>query len=164
MRKITPDQIKQLLAYDASTGEFVWRPRAVWRNNRAGRRAGAISKNGYVRINIQRKSYLAHRLAWAYVYGEWPTHWLDHINRDRADNRIANLREASTIANAQTTPRYSNNKSGCKGVYARSWGKWEAYITVAKKRIYLGVYETFDAAKDARKKAQDELFTHAGEL
>jgi hypothetical protein len=164
MSQLTPDQIKQLLSYDPTTGVFVWRARDGWRNNRAGRVAGVIGKDGYARIATHHKSYLAHRLAWAYVYGAWPTQWLDHINRNRADNRITNLREASTLTNAQNTPRYQNNKSGCKGVYARSWGKWEAYITVAKKRIYLGVHETFDAARDARRKAQDELFTHAGEL
>jgi hypothetical protein len=164
MNTLTPDQIKQLLAYDPSTGAFVWRPRDGWRNNRAGRLAGAVGKDGYVRISIQRKSYLAHRLAWAHVYGEWPSHWLDHVNRNRADNRIINLRGASAGANAQNTPRYQNNKSGCKGVYAHSWGKWEAYITINRKRIYLGVYESLQDAKAARLAAQDRLFTHAGDL
>lgn len=164
MQTLTPDQIKNLLTYDADTGVFVWRPRVTWINNRAGKTAGTIGKDGYVRVSIQRKSYLAHRLAWAYAYGKWPEHWLDHINRNRADNRLANLRVASPGTNAQNTPRYQNNKSGCKGVYAHSWGKWEAYITVNRKRMYLGVYESLEDAKHARQSAQNALFTHAGDL
>lgn len=164
MHTLTPDQIRQLLAYDPDTGVFVWRPRARWVNNRAGKQAGILNKQGYVCVTVRSKSYLAHRLAWAYTYGEWPTHNLDHINRNRADNRITNLREASAGENAQNTPRYRSNKSGCKGVYEHSWGKWEAYITINRKRVYLGVFESLAEAKNARQKAQTALFTHAGDL
>lgn len=72
---------------------------------------------GYVQIKISGKLYHAHRLAWLYVYGYMPEKEIDHINRIRDDNRIANLREATSQLNSLNTGIYKNNTSGSKGIY-----------------------------------------------
>ena len=96
---ITQDDLKSLLTYDPDTGEFRWRfsrPRCA-----KGALAGTASYHGYTVIKINGRSYRAHRLAWLYEYGRWPNGELDHINRRRSDNTIANLREVSRFVNCQ---------------------------------------------------------------
>lgn len=160
--KMTADELRCVLKYNFETGVFIWVAKTNMGRDRTNTVAGCISpRDGYARITIKRRSYLAHRLAWAVYYGEWPTEQIDHINRNRADNRIANLRLATQAQNTQNTPLYKNNKSGAKGVYRHAWGKWEAYISVNRKRLYLGVYSTFDEAIQARTRAQATYFTHA---
>lgn len=137
--------VSDYLDYDAATGIFTWR---VDRNNRvkAGSRAGSVDAGGYVIIPVNRKNYKAHRLAWLYVNGEWPRGPIDHINCDKTDNRIANLREATPAENAANRPRRSNGRSGFKGV---SWcsreGKWVASIRHDGRHRHLGYFT--DAAE-----------------
>ena len=157
--------LKSLLVLNSATGEFIWKARhGIARNDRAGKVAGTKRKDGYIGICINRKQYLAHRLVWLYVNGEWPLSFLDHKDRNRSHNVISNLRLASPQQNTQNTIRYKNNTSGCKGVYLHPYGKYEAYITMDKKRVYLGVHDTLDAARQARLNAQSLMFTHAGAL
>jgi hypothetical protein len=156
------EQLRCLLAFDSKTGVFVWLPRpGIARNDRAGKKAGTLNKAGYIAILINRKSYLAHRLAWLYVYGVWPDKNIDHIDRDRSNNAISNLRLATQAENQQNVGLRIDNVSGCTGVYLHAYGKYEAYITKNSKRIYLGVYETLSQARDARLKARQTMFTHA---
>jgi len=109
------EELKSILSYDLQTGEFVWaedvNPRAM-----KGYRAGTLRPDGYVQIRINGKLYLAHRLAWFYVYGEWPSCEIDHISRNRSDNRITNLR-VGILVNRQNTPVRKDNKTGVKGVH-----------------------------------------------
>lgn len=96
---MTPERVRELLVYDYQTGMFTWR---VTRGEFiAGAVAGSLKREGYWRIGLDGKQYAAHRLAWAYVYGVWPKHGLDHRDRDKTNNRIDNLREATNAQNAQ---------------------------------------------------------------
>ena len=143
---LTQDRVRELLDYNADTGEFIWR---VSRGKaREGSVAGNVNNNGYMRIKIYRKEHLAHRLAWLWSFGYFPEHQIDHINRDRADNRIENLREVSRSCNLRNSKLSVDNTSGVKGV---SWDKidkrWRAHIKINGKTICLGLHETLiDAA------------------
>jgi hypothetical protein len=89
--KLTAERLRKRLRYDAETGLFTRRVGSG--HAHAGDMAGSVHSTGYVRICIDGGRYTAHRLAWLYVHGVWPSGQIDHINRNRSDNRIANLRE-----------------------------------------------------------------------
>lgn len=155
---VTRERLIELLNYDPETGIFFWKkPTASWL--RCGDLAGSATKDGAVRIKIDGRLYLAHRLAWLYFYGDWPERCIDHINRDRSDNRISNLRLASRVENGQNSNVQKNNKSGVTGVYWRSdRHAWRAEITVNKKKIILGSYQNKCDAINARSKAEEKFF------
>jgi hypothetical protein len=123
--------------YEPNTGVF--RSRVQRSNAPGGSVAGSSHGNGYRKIAIDRRRYYAHRLAWLYVHGRWPTGQLDHINLVRDDNRILNLREASCGENNQNSRRRSHNTSGFKGASWWSMGqKWKAQINVNGRHFCLG--------------------------
>jgi hypothetical protein len=101
-------------------------------------------KNGYWAIRVDDTLYLAHRLAWLYVTGNWPEDQIDHVNGQRNDNRFCNLREATNIQNSHNR-RYAGNKSGFQGV-RRENSKWLAEIKVRYKPIRLGLFDTPEEA------------------
>ena len=115
------------LSYDPDSGIFAWRIRPC-RNVFIGDRAGAKGDKGYIRIQIQGRVYMAHRLAWLCVHGRWPAQEIDHINGERDDNRIANLREATREINGQNMhgPK-RGNRTGYLGVGKRR-GRYRAQI------------------------------------
>jgi hypothetical protein len=147
---ITQSELKQILHYCPETGVFT-------RLNH-GRKVGKKLHNGYNRIVVLRKEYKAHRLAWLYVYGEFPKMHIDHINRIRNDNRIVNLREADYFLNRfnrGVEKISSKNKSGITGViFNKKQNKWRAYIYKNYVNIYLGLFETKEEAGQARKDAE----------
>lgn len=113
---LTHSDLVRLLDYNPETGLFTWKAKRC--GTKHGSVAGSIDpSHGYRRIKIDGHLYLAHRLAWFYVCGEWPAHEIDHIDRARANNRIANLRPATRSENQCNKPRYSNNRTGAKGVH-----------------------------------------------
>lgn len=152
---LTQERLKEVLHYDPDTGVF------TWKKYRVGTVAGHIHKgHGYLTIGVDKKVYLAHRLAWLYVYGTWPVDQLDHRNRVRTDNRISNLRESNQFENAQNKNKASNNSSGYPGVSFHSRDmKYAAYITVSKKRKSLGYFSSAEEAYEARKQAKAKLHT-----
>ena len=113
---ITQEYLKSILDYNLDTGIFTWKVNKSKRSN-IGDVAG-WSYNGYVSIEIDNKPYKAHRLAWLYVYGEIPKNLIDHVNNNRADNRISNLRKATYQENSENYKTPKTNKSGVKNV---SW-------------------------------------------
>jgi len=148
------DDLRRHLKYDPETGEFSWIRRY---RNENGRSANALvlgvplknvsPSNGYVRIGFRGTRYLAHRLAWFYVHGRFPRFCIDHVNGDRADNRICNLREATRSQNLWNVPLKAANTSGYKGVsWDRTRNKFQAKVTVHGKQIHLG---RFDSAAEA---------------
>lgn len=142
---LTAAEVRYWLDYDADTGIFT---RRVHSGNVApGKIAGSRSGHGYIQIRVNGVKYVAHRLAWLFVYGAWPSAELDHVNLDKADNRIRNLREATREQNSWNTPAYKSNSSGKKGVsFSQKMGKWQAQIRLDKKPEHLGYYDTIEAA------------------
>jgi len=112
---------------------------------------------GYIRISIDNKIYFAHRLAWLFVYGNFPKYNIDHINRIRDDNRIENLREATQSYNVINSKTSINNTSGIRGIsYHKTTRKWYARIGILRKQRYLGTYDNMLDAAKARFKAEQE--------
>jgi hypothetical protein len=141
------ETMKSLLSYNANTGEFMWTDKAP--HKVAGKPANAKDSLGYICLRIDGKMYKAHRIAWAFVYGEWPELHIDHINGDPSDNRICNLREVDRHANMQNERKARlNNKSGYLGVCPNG-GNWRAEIRVDGKKINLGTYKTPVEAHEA---------------
>lgn len=155
---LTLDVLVSYLSYDLRTGVFRWmvkRPKGVKPNDIAGRKL----KNGSVSIQLLHRQYQAHRLAWLYHYGKWPTEFLDHINGNPADNRICNLREATNSQNQANRKRLTTNTSGFRGVtWNQKCQRWQASIKKDGKNIYLGLYEDAEKAGSAYKAAAAELF------
>jgi hypothetical protein len=148
---ITQAELKHRLNYNPLTGVFVWRNPSKYRQNYTGNVAGSLHSHGYVVISIDSKPYPAHRLAWLYMYGEFPTCCTDHINGIRNDNRIENLRAVDKKGNAENRRSARvGHTSGMLGVVWRpSRGKYEARISVNKRYMYLGLFPTADAAHEA---------------
>lgn len=154
----TQEQIKKLLDYDAETGIFVWKERnnKAFNTHYAGKVAGRFDKKGYVSIDVKpvKVHCLAHRLAWIYVHGVNPTE-LDHINKDKSDNRISNLREVEHINNSRNYNLRKDSLSGVNGVcFHKRYKAWRARIKVNYKCIHLGMFQTFDEAVNARYEAE----------
>lgn len=143
--------LKKHLKYDKSTGLFT---RLVSDNNKTkvGDIAGFYDYKGYLRIMVKGKAYSAHRLAWFYCYGEWPTGQIDHINQIKDDNRICNLRDVNQTLNKLNTTMYSNNRTGVKGVVHnnRKGKPYKAFIRFNNSLIYLGGYDEIPHAATAR--------------
>ena len=155
---ITPERLREVLSYDPETGVFVWRVHLKKSRMKIGERAGHKKSIGYRYIGICGYEYLEHRLAWLYVYGEWPEYEIDHRNRVRSDNRILNIRQATKAENGQNQKLRSTNTSGTTGV---SWSKlhlkWVAYIMVDNKHKHLGLFNDIDDAKAAHLNAKRKL-------
>lgn len=149
--------LKEFVLYDESTG-FMYCNKARGGLIK-GQRIGNKNSTGYLRTGILGTDYLIHRLAWLYVYGELPDSQIDHINGDILDNRICNLRVASSSQNQQNMRKaQSNNKTGYLGVYIRKNNhKYQATICSNGKRYSLGSFYDPKLASEAYLKAKREL-------
>ncbi len=135
---ITQEQLKNLLNYCPETGQFTWiKPTSS--KVKVGSIAGSPQSGGYIQIRINNKRYMAHRLAYLYIYSVWPKEFIDHINGIKTDNRICNLRDATNQQNQRNRGAQSNNTSGYKGVVAQG-DKWRAQIIIDGKYKSLGLY------------------------
>ena len=153
---VTSSRLRELLSYDAHSGVFVLL--AQRGPAKAGSVAGSF-KDGYKEVMLDGRSYLAHRLAWFYMTGTWPTGQIDHINGDRSDNRISNLRDASPSVNQQNRrAAQCNSRSGLLGVthYKRD-DKWMASIRVNRKQHNLGLFATPELAHAAYIEAKRKM-------
>lgn len=152
------DNLKKLVSYNPSTGEFTWVNPKGWRVKR-GDRAGTLLGTGYVSIGISGKKYLAHRLAWAFVHGIWPNCDVDHINQIKTDNRISNLRLASRTQNMANCGKRVTNTSGVRGVtWSKRSRKWIARVQKDGKHGYVGSYRNLDDAADAVRTAYKKSY------
>jgi hypothetical protein len=151
---LTAEQVRSMLDYDPAAGILTWR----WRddvpdfvNSRdVGRPAGHVHRKatGHMKLGINGSYYFYHRVVWLHVMGEWPTLAIDHIDGDPQNNRITNLRLATTSQN-----QMNQKKTYCVGLkgarYHKQSGRWQASIIVNGKSTYLGLFDTPEAAHEA---------------
>ena len=154
---LTLDQVSAFLCYDPDTGEFT---RIAHSKSSSGRRSGksklgAITRKpnagGYLAISVNNKSYYAHRLAWLFGHAQWPSGAIDHINGDKLDNRLCNLRICEAATNQQNIrAAKSGNMTGLLGVTpCNESGRYIASIMVDGRRIHLGRFDTPELAHAA---------------
>ncbi len=161
-RKLTLKYLKSILKYNRKTGIFRWRERLRVDGQKhpcSNKIAGTLMNQGYIHIGINGKLYLAHRLAWFYVYEYFPEYQIDHKDQVKHHNWILNLREVTQSCNMQNCKISKNNTSGITGV---RWGegnqRWKVSISKGDKNIYLGYYRNKLNAAKARLKAEQKYF------
>ncbi len=154
-KQLSHSRLKELLHYDHETGDFIWKVTPSYNKKvNPGDVGGWIETRGYRRIEIDRRTYSAHRLAWFYMTGKWPMYEIDHINGQRCDNRFCNLREVTSAQNNQNSKSVWGS-SKYRGVWwSNSVGKWQSQIKLNGKRFYLGVFDMEEDAANAYKSAR----------
>lgn len=171
----SPEVLRQLLRYEPDTGKLFWKERTEdlftsrhrspksymngWNAKYAGKQAFTAKHNaGYRSGAIFERLFLAHRVCYAIHFGKWPENHIDHVNGDRADNRIDNLRDVTVSQNRKNVSISGNNSSGFGGVYLQKrTGRWVAETKVSGKKIYIGSFPDKDLAIAARMKANADL-------
>ena len=145
---LTRDRLNELLICDLATGVLRWRIKTN-RRIMVGSVAGTINDCGYRVIRLDGQRYRAHRLIWLYAKGEWPKNDMDHINGNRDDNRLENLRDVTTAENIQNQiAAHGRNRTGRLGVTQRKNG-FEARICTRGVAKSLGLFDTAEAAEAA---------------
>jgi predicted HAD superfamily Cof-like phosphohydrolase len=144
---LTQEELKKHLHYEPSTGVFTWRSPTSFRV-KVDQVAG-WDTHGHTGIRILGTSYLAHRLAWLYQTGEWPTAQIDHINGNRKDNKFLNLRQATNTENNINKDLTIRNNSGYKGVsWVKTKQKWLATCCIRGVQNFIGYFDNkYDAAE-----------------
>lgn len=167
---LDPKTLRALIKYCPKTGQLIWkfRERSAFKSDKDFKRwnnryAGTFALNsdngkGYMHGGIMGKLHKAHRVAWAIHYGEIPAHFIDHVNGNKSDNRIENLRVATNSQNKMNMPHPRNNTSGFKGVsfYKRN-GRWRAGIGANGKQKTIGYFDSPEEAYAAYCNAAKEL-------
>lgn len=152
----TAERVRELLDYEPKTGLLRWRVRKSSRSP-IGSIAGSLSDQGYILIRVDWRACRAHRLAWLYTHGVWPTGDIDHINGVRNDNRLTNLRDVPHRINQQNTRMSKRTaKSGFAGAYPHQ-GKFKSSIQIDGKGLHLGVFDTAEQASLAYFEAKRRL-------
>lgn len=169
---LSQEYLHECLVYDPESGILTWRVRPLehfknehagktWNTRYSGTRAGWPRGDGYLCVFLSGAKYYVHRLAWKMMNGHWPPAQIDHINQDRVDNRLSNLREVTKQENSRNASLRCDNSSGVTGVYWNaSKNKWHAQIRVDGERIHLGYLTSKEAAIAARKAADARFGFH----
>lgn len=163
MKRI-PKAIREFVDYDEDTGAFTW-AKDIGTRFRAGGSAGCRQQDGYYRIGFNGGTYYAHRVAWFLAYGEEPDHEIDHVNGDRSDNRLVNLRAATRLENTRNTKVWRKSSTGVKGVHMRKdTGSFRAHCRVDGVVHWLGTFKTLEEAQAVvrafREKNHREFHNH----
>lgn len=157
--KITHDALRDRFEYDVMTGKIFYKKSPGVRPGLVETEAGYIRQTKYGEyrvVKIDGRHVYIQRLVWFYILGEWPKGQIDHINGNKLDNRIVNLRVSTQSQNKSNGKKYRTNTSGYKGV-VKCGLRWKAQITHQQKVIYLGLYDTREAAHEAYIAAANEL-------
>jgi hypothetical protein len=151
---LSQDRLQYLFEYDSITGEFTRLTNT--QKNKIGSVVNSLDSNGYVRVTIDGYSYLCHRLVYLYKYGYMPKE-IDHINGNRSDNRLCNLREATRQQNLRNQKMQKTNTSGFKCVsFAANVGKWRARCRDGVSSVHIGYFHTAEEASAAYEKYAQE--------
>lgn len=146
---LTAERLRELLDYNPITGIFTKPTTSTYIGYRV-QSVGSIAKNGYVIICLDGGRHRAHRLAWLHTHGEWPKDQIDHIDGNRSNNAIANLRDVTNAINGQNIRTANHDSiSGLLGVCKAPRGRWIASISINRKSTYLGIYSTPELAHEA---------------
>jgi hypothetical protein len=158
---LTAEYVREIFNYCELTGSIYRKKPSC--GIKAGQQAGYIDAGGYRSMSIKNKNYFAHRVIWLFVYGELPSGEIDHIDGDKLNNRISNLRNVTHQTNVENV-RYARSHNKSSGVLGVTWSshakKWYARTTVKGKIVYLGYHDSKEAANAAYLKAKREL--HSG--
>ena len=169
-RPITYEYLRELFDYDDGAGVLIWKSRpiymfretsrsayhnsTIWNGRYAGQPAGAANNKGYIHIKVDGRSLAAHRLIWLHQYGEPPSLSIDHIDGNKSNNRLSNLRQATRSQNAANTSCTKCNSSGFRGVvFNKQTNSYMARITKDGRSNYLGLFDTINEAKAAYERA-----------
>ena len=161
---ISQEELNSILAYDPLTGIL------TWKHNRSnmikGSVAGSVNSSGYRTITINSKTFRVQRVIWIMLFGYIPEgFFIDHVNGNKIDNRLQNLRLATNSQNQQNRPAPKNNSSGYRGVtWHKQMNKWMARISYKGKRKLIGFFDSAEDAYKAYKKEAKEIFTHTDRL
>ena len=161
MSDLTQKQLKELFYYSPDDGVFIRKVKTANCVNIGDIIGCNAVLTGYASISINNKNYLAHRLVWLYVTGEWPKNYIDHINHIRNDNRFINLREATRQENSKNTSISNRNTSGVTGVhFAKRENKWCSKLMINGKDVFIGHFIDKFEAICARKSANNKYGFH----
>lgn len=149
---VTADQVRELFDYNQNDGHLRWKV-ARQKINKGGIAGSVSTSDGYRYVCFDGRDYLAHRIIWLWVTGEWPACQIDHYDRIRSNNKWTNLREATNSKNMRNTGPQSNNSTGVRGVDIRR-GKYRTRIHVDGKEVVVGRFLTIEEAKIARASAE----------
>lgn len=148
---ITQELVRELFSYE--DGIFVWKKQLSYRG-KIGKKAGSLSNTGYIQIGIKNMDYLLHRLVFLYHHGYMPK-YIDHIDGNKLNNRIENLRECTNQQNSFNSKISKNNTSGIKGIsWDKSRNKWQAKCMIDGKTIHIGRFSDIKQAENALKSAR----------
>lgn len=152
---------KEYLKYNSDNGNFTW-IKPTSKRVCIGTKAGTLDKDGYCVIKFNYKLYRAHRLAWFYMYDVWPSQQIDHIDGNKLNNSITNLRDVNSQTNMENIKNVGrSNTSGMLGVsFHKHKKKYMANIKVNKKTMYLGSFNKAEDAQSAYLKYKQQY--HAG--
>jgi hypothetical protein len=154
---LTQYELKEYLSYDPLTGKFTWLKDRTG-GIKTGDNAGHLGNDGYISIQLFKKRHKAHRLAWLYMTGNWPSDLLDHIDRNKSNNIFTNLREANISQNTANA-KSKNSKYGMKNIqWHKKHNKWIANIRINGKLRHLGYFDDVEEAKRIVAKARTEFF------
>ena len=160
MKTLTQELVREIFDYSSDTGIVTHRTKKV--KAKIGDRAGSSSKTQSRYLRVLGKKELEHRIIWLYTFGYLPIGEIDHINHDRTDNRLCNLREVTHHSNMKNKPKYTSNSTGTTGVSIdKRCGKYRAYLSVDGKPKGLGYFDSYDAAVLARTTALQGAGYHA---
>lgn len=154
--KQIPEEIREYINYNPDTGVFTWRKDHSTRMKK-GKIVGNVQWDGYYRVGFKGIPYYGHRVAWFLTYGVQPEHEIDHINGDRSDNRLDNLRAAKRKQNTYNTPVRKDSRTQVKGVhFRRDTGKYRAHCRVDGIVHWLGNFDKIEEAAEAVRKFREE--------